>query len=95
MKCLDAPLDTIVKRAGLGNATLYRHFPQRRDLMTPKWTGRATRRWPSSLIVHAKTEGAFRTDRWIEDIFQSPSEPQTILALRRTLGNEVAALKRP
>ena len=29
---LDAPLDAIVKRAGLGSATLYRHFPRREDL---------------------------------------------------------------
>jgi AcrR family transcriptional regulator len=29
----DAPLDDIARRAGLGNATLYRHFPTRRDLL--------------------------------------------------------------
>lgn len=30
---LDAPLDEIASRAGVGNATLYRHFPTRRDLV--------------------------------------------------------------
>ncbi|WP_196279950.1 TetR/AcrR family transcriptional regulator [Catellatospora paridis] len=30
---LDAPLDEIARRAALGNATLYRHFPARRDLI--------------------------------------------------------------
>jgi AcrR family transcriptional regulator len=30
---LDVPLDAIAKRAGLGNATLYRHFPDRRALI--------------------------------------------------------------
>jgi AcrR family transcriptional regulator len=30
---LDAPLDEIASAAGLGNATLYRHFPARRDLV--------------------------------------------------------------
>src|SRR4051812_8364143 len=30
---LDAPLDEIAKRAGTGNATLYRRFPQRADLV--------------------------------------------------------------
>jgi AcrR family transcriptional regulator len=30
---LDAPLDDIAKRAGIGNATLYRRFPQRADLV--------------------------------------------------------------
>jgi AcrR family transcriptional regulator len=28
----DVPLDEIARRAGIGNATLYRHFPDRRDL---------------------------------------------------------------
>src|SRR6195952_788017 len=30
---LDAPLDEIAKRAGTGNATLYRRFPRRSDLV--------------------------------------------------------------
>jgi AcrR family transcriptional regulator len=29
----DAPLDEIARRAGIGNATLYRHFPDRRELI--------------------------------------------------------------
>jgi AcrR family transcriptional regulator len=30
---IDAPLDVIAKRAGVGNATLYRHFPSREALV--------------------------------------------------------------
>jgi AcrR family transcriptional regulator len=30
---LDAPLDEIARRAGVGNATLYRRFPSRRELV--------------------------------------------------------------
>lgn len=30
---LDAPLDEIARRAGIGSATLYRHFPARCDLV--------------------------------------------------------------
>lgn len=30
---LEAPLDVIARRAGVGNATLYRHFPTRADLV--------------------------------------------------------------
>ena len=30
---LDAPLDVIARRAGVGNATLYRHFPTRAALV--------------------------------------------------------------
>jgi AcrR family transcriptional regulator len=29
----DAPLDDIARRAGIGNATMYRHFPDRRELI--------------------------------------------------------------
>jgi AcrR family transcriptional regulator len=29
----DAPLDEIARRAGIGNATMYRHFPTRTDLL--------------------------------------------------------------
>ncbi|GAA4969039.1 AcrR family transcriptional regulator [Nonomuraea thailandensis] len=29
----DAPLDDVARRAGIGNATLYRHFPTRSDLL--------------------------------------------------------------
>ncbi|WNI16199.1 TetR/AcrR family transcriptional regulator [Actinacidiphila sp. ITFR-21] len=31
---IDGPLDVIARRAGVGNATLYRHFPTRRDLIS-------------------------------------------------------------
>ncbi|SDD34218.1 TetR/AcrR family transcriptional regulator [Actinokineospora iranica] len=30
---IDAALDEVARRAGIGNATLYRHFPTRRDLI--------------------------------------------------------------
>lgn len=29
----DAPLDEVARRAGIGNATMYRHFPTRRELI--------------------------------------------------------------
>jgi AcrR family transcriptional regulator len=35
-----AALDDIAKRAGVGNATLYRHFPERRDLVQALLAGR-------------------------------------------------------
>lgn len=186
---LDAPLDAIVKRAGLGSATLYRHFPHRRDLIVEVlminlarseraladalegesgWDGLTTYlAWLfaeqiqnlaymnalravsagqnpevdrlrdqtltqlQELIGRAKTEGRFRADRWIEDVFlilalneqlahaghtdpasasqrflelalaslandtpvdHEPSAPRTVLALRRTLGHELAGL---
>jgi AcrR family transcriptional regulator len=123
---LEVPLDAIAKRAGLGNATLYRHFPHRRALIVETlllnlarheelimeahnhetgWGGfamyfeelfieeinnlgylSALREVPEGesaevdrlrtallrgfeeLIERAKAEGAFRPDRWIEDV---------------------------
>jgi AcrR family transcriptional regulator len=37
---LEAPLDEIARRAGIGNATLYRHFPRRIDLVAAVFADR-------------------------------------------------------
>jgi AcrR family transcriptional regulator len=37
-----APLDEIARRAGVGNATLYRHFPTRRELVIAVYAGEVT-----------------------------------------------------
>ena len=37
---LEAPLDEIAKRAGTGNATLYRRFPNRGDLVAAVFADR-------------------------------------------------------
>jgi AcrR family transcriptional regulator len=39
---VDAPLDEIAKRAGTGNATLYRRFPTRGDLLAAVFADRMT-----------------------------------------------------
>lgn len=124
---IDAPLDAIARRAQVANATLYRHFPKRIELVTEvlmlalhrgeaalaranecatSWEGlKVYLEWifaeqvqnraymsglkaiPSetnsevdtrrdrtvagvkALIDGAKSEGTFRTDRWMEDVF--------------------------
>jgi AcrR family transcriptional regulator len=38
----DAPLDDVARRAGLGNATMYRHFPTRRDLLVAVYADEVT-----------------------------------------------------
>jgi Bacterial regulatory proteins, tetR family len=48
-----AALDDIAKRAGTGNATLYRHFPARRDLVQ---AGR-----PTATTNCARPPGGYRT----------------------------------
>jgi len=40
---IDAPLDEIASAAGVGNATLYRHFPTRRDLVAAVFAGQMAR----------------------------------------------------
>lgn len=39
---VDAPLDDIARRAGIGNATMYRHFPTRRDLIIAVYADEVT-----------------------------------------------------
>ncbi|WP_162606413.1 TetR/AcrR family transcriptional regulator [Jiangella asiatica] len=41
-KGVGAPLDEVARRAGVGNATLYRHFPTRRDLQVAVAADEAT-----------------------------------------------------
>jgi AcrR family transcriptional regulator len=38
----DVPLDDVARRAGLGNATLYRHFPTRSDLLVAVYADEVT-----------------------------------------------------
>ncbi|MCW2919840.1 MAG: regulatory protein TetR [Actinomycetia bacterium] len=39
---VDAPLDDIARRAGVGNATMYRHFPTRRELIIAVYADEVT-----------------------------------------------------
>ena len=39
---VSAPLDEIARRAGVGNATMYRHFPTRRELVIAVYAGEVT-----------------------------------------------------
>jgi AcrR family transcriptional regulator len=55
---LDAPLDDIAKRAGTGNATLYRRFPQRADLVAAVFAERMAEH------VHAVEAGLAEDDAW-------------------------------
>ncbi|MEO3875875.1 helix-turn-helix domain-containing protein [Nonomuraea sp. B12E4] len=38
----DVALDEVARRAGVGNATLYRHFPTRQDLIVAVYAGEVT-----------------------------------------------------
>jgi AcrR family transcriptional regulator len=55
---LDAPLDEIARRAGVGNATLYRRFPTRADLIVAVCEERMAEH------VHAVEEALAEPDSW-------------------------------
>src|SRR3954470_8106996 len=55
---VDAPLDEIAKRAGTGNATLYRRFPTRGDLVAAVFADRMAEH------LHAVEAGLADEDPW-------------------------------
>jgi AcrR family transcriptional regulator len=61
-----APLDRVAKHAGIGNATLYRHFPRRRDLLAAVYAEEveALRAEGEALLAHENPEVALFT--WLE-----------------------------
>ncbi|MEV0530699.1 helix-turn-helix domain-containing protein [Kitasatospora sp. NPDC050463] len=63
---LDVPLDQIAKEAGVGNATLYRHFPTREALIGEVFADAA------ALIADAGEEALAAEDAWgaIERYFE-------------------------
>ncbi|MGI5201470.1 TetR/AcrR family transcriptional regulator [Spirillospora sp. CA-108201] len=61
-----APLDEIAKRAGVGNATLYRHFPARDDLLAAVYADEVAALCDrgAGLLAEADAGGALHT--WLE-----------------------------
>lgn len=57
---LDTPLDVIARRAGVGNATLYRHFPTREALIGEVF---AT---AGSVLAEAGEQALAGEDAWVE-----------------------------
>jgi AcrR family transcriptional regulator len=55
---LDAPLDEIARQAGVGNATLYRHFPSRCSLVAAVFAGALQR------IIDAAEQALADPDPW-------------------------------
>lgn len=56
---LDAPLDEIARRADVGNATLYRHFPDRRELVAAVFVDAMQE------IVDATVRALEQPDPWV------------------------------
>lgn len=68
----EVPLDEVAKRAGLGNATLYRHFPTRADLLVAVYADEIDRlaglgadadlfTWLDAYVEHVMTKRALAT----------------------------------
>jgi AcrR family transcriptional regulator len=61
------PLDDVARRAGVGNATLYRHFPSRRDLVVAVYADEVTalcERGAALLEVESAGEALFA---WLDE----------------------------
>jgi AcrR family transcriptional regulator len=67
----EAALDDIARRAGVGNATLYRHFPTRGDLLVAVYAEEVEAlvaqgetlplfEWLDAFVVHVATSGRWR-----------------------------------
>jgi AcrR family transcriptional regulator len=61
----DASLDKIARRAGVGNATLYRHFPDRRDLLVAVCVGDVKALCKLGDQLHADPEAGQAFSRWL------------------------------
>jgi AcrR family transcriptional regulator len=61
----DASLDKIARRAGVGNATLYRHFPDRRDLLVAVCVGDVKALCKLGDELHADPDAGQALTRWL------------------------------
>lgn len=66
---LDAPLDEIARRAGVGNATLYRHFPSRAALVESVFHDLLADTRRSGEEARASVDGWAGLTRYLEGIF--------------------------
>jgi AcrR family transcriptional regulator len=60
-----ASLDKIARRAGVGNATLYRHFPDRRDLLVAVCVGDVRALCQLGDELHADPDAGQALTRWL------------------------------
>ncbi|GII80794.1 TetR family transcriptional regulator [Sphaerisporangium rufum] len=81
----EVPLDEVARRAGVGNATLYRHFPTRGDLLVAVYADEVTElcRKGAGLLTHPEPGDALF--RWTEDFIGHVSAKRA-LALAATEG---------
>jgi AcrR family transcriptional regulator len=80
---LDVPLDDIAKRSGLSNPTLYRHFPDRRSLLTEVVLGNLERHEQALADALSRDRGWDGLTQFLGWLFaQQVSEVDHLAALR-------------
>ncbi|MGH3295986.1 MAG: TetR/AcrR family transcriptional regulator, partial [Trebonia sp.] len=62
-----APLDEIARRAGVGNATMYRHFPTRRELVIAVYAGEVSTLCQLGSALLADSSPAEALFRWLRE----------------------------
>lgn len=77
----EAPLDVIARRAGVGSATLYRHFPTREDLLHATYrTDIADLARRAVELAEYFTPGE-ALERWVRDYFVSAQEERGVASM--------------
>jgi AcrR family transcriptional regulator len=61
----DAPLDDVARRAGVGNATMYRHFPTRSDLLVAVYADEVAQLCASGEVLLATEPPAEALHEWL------------------------------
>ncbi|MET9382983.1 helix-turn-helix domain-containing protein [Streptomyces sp. NPDC002928] len=64
---VDAPLDDIARRAGVGNATMYRHFPTRRELIIAVYSEEVAELCARSQSLLAENPPSDALFDWLQD----------------------------
>jgi AcrR family transcriptional regulator len=102
---LEAPLDEIAKRAGVGSGTLYRHFPTREDLITAVFAERVAENvaqlerarqhddpWAGLADYIRQTCRTLATDRGLADLFAAGAPDPELRALNSRAYDGLTAL---
>ncbi|MDP4505552.1 TetR/AcrR family transcriptional regulator [Nonomuraea turcica] len=81
----DAPLDEVARRAGVGNATMYRHFPTRSDLLVAVYADEVARLCARGQTLLGAESPADALHEWLR-LFMAHITAKRDLALAATDG---------
>ncbi|MGV9376988.1 TetR/AcrR family transcriptional regulator [Nonomuraea sp. NPDC003707] len=87
----DAPLDDVARRAGVGNATMYRHFPTRTDLLVAVYADEVAQLCARGQTLSAAGSPAQALHEWLR-LFMDHIASKRDLALAVTGDSGATAL---